>query len=209
MSQQGAVVVYPRQPMPGMGVYNLKAGMWVFLLSEVMFFTGLIGAYVILRFAQPDAFAEPGVVLNVPLTAFNTFVLICSSVTMVKAFAALQNGDQRGLRLWLLATVFLGSFFLSVQAIEYVELAGHGFVPMAAGYVAEAGGPLYGMTFYTLTGFHGAHVTIGVLALIFTSIKAFRGGYTPTQVGGVEIMGLYWHFVDLVWIILFTIVYLI
>mgnify|MGYP006179830573 CR=1 FL=1 len=79
----------------------------------------------------------------------------------------------------------------------------------AAGYAAEGGGPLYGMTFYTLTGFHGAHVTIGVLALIFTAVKAFRGGYAPTRLGGVEIMGLYWHFVDLVWIILFTIVYLI
>ncbi|MEX2582982.1 MAG: heme-copper oxidase subunit III [Gemmatimonadota bacterium] len=209
MSQQEAVVVYPRHPMPGLGVYNLKAGMWIFLLSEVMFFTGLIGAYIILRFAQPDAFPEPGVLLNVQLTAFNTFVLICSSVTMVKAFAAVQNGDQRGLRLWLLATVFLGTFFLSIQAIEYYLLGSHGFLPTIAGYAAEAGGPLYGMTFYTLTGFHGAHVSIGVLALIFTSVKAFRGGYTPEQLGGVEIMGLYWHFVDLVWIILFTIVYLI
>ena len=197
-----------RAPMPGMGVYNLKLGMWVFLLSEIMFFTGLIGAYIILRFANPTAFTEPGVVLNVPLTAFNTFVLICSSVTMVKGFAAIQNGDQRGLRLWLLATTFLGAFFLSIQAIEYFLLATEGFVPVVSLYAVE-GGPLYGMTFYTLTGFHGAHVTVGVLALIFTTAKAFRGGYTPTKVGGVEIMGLYWHFVDLVWIILFTIVYLI
>jgi cytochrome c oxidase subunit 3/cytochrome o ubiquinol oxidase subunit 3 len=81
-------------------------------------------------------------------------------------------------------------------------------VPSVAAYAAE-GGPLYGMTFYTLTGFHGAHVTVGVIALIYTSIKAVRGGYTSDELGGVEIMGLYWHFVDLVWIILFTIVYLI
>lgn len=198
----------PGRPMPGMGVYNLKLGMWVFLLSEVMFFTGLIGAYVILRFAHPEAWTQPGVVLNVPLTAFNTFVLICSSVTMVKAFAAVERGDQPGLRLWLLATVFLGAFFLSVQGIEYFLLAGEGFVPTVAAYAAE-GEPLYGMTFYTLTGFHGAHVTLGVIALIFTSRRAFRGAYTPADHGGVEIMGLYWHFVDLVWIILFTIVYLI
>jgi cytochrome c oxidase subunit III len=202
------VGVHPKPPQPGMGVYTLKLGMWVFLLSEIMFFTGLIGAYIILRFATPEAYTDPGVVLNVPLTAFNTFVLICSSVTMVKGFAALQGGDQRGLRLWLLATVLLGAFFLSVQAIEYYELSHEGFVPVVARYAAE-GAPLYGMTFYTLTGFHGAHVTVGVLALIFTSIKAFRGGYTPANSGGVEIMGLYWHFVDLVWIILFTIVYLI
>jgi heme/copper-type cytochrome/quinol oxidase subunit 3 len=208
MSQAATVAVYPRRPMPGMGVYNLKLGMWVFLLSEVMFFTGLIAAYIALRFAAPAAFTEPGVVLNVPLTAFNTFVLICSSVTMVKAFAALQNGDQRGLRLWLMATAFLGTFFLSIQVIEYIELAMHGFVPSIAAYAAE-GGPLYGMTFYTLTGFHGAHVAIGVAALIFTTVKAFQGAYTADRPGGVEIMGLYWHFVDLVWIILFTIVYLI
>jgi cytochrome c oxidase subunit 3 len=208
MSQTAAMPVEVRGPMPGMGVYNLKLGMWVFLLSEIMFFTGLIGAYIILRFAQPEAFTEPGQVLNVPLTAFNTFVLICSSVTMVKGFAGIERGDQRELRLWLLATVFLGAFFLSVQAIEYWKLVEEGFVPVVASYSAE-GEPLYGMTFYTLTGFHGAHVTVGVLALIFTSVRAFQGKYTAGSHGGVEIMGLYWHFVDLVWIILFTIVYLI
>ncbi|MBW3552082.1 MAG: heme-copper oxidase subunit III [Gemmatimonadetes bacterium] len=193
---------------PGMGVPNLKLGMWVFLLSEVMFFTALIGSYIILRAAQPEAFAEPGVVLNVPLTAFNTFLLICSSVTMVKAFAAIEHGDQKGLRLWLLATVAMGACFLGVQAYEYVKLVDHGFVPFAAGYAAE-GGALYGATFYTMTGFHGAHVTIGVLALIWITVRAFMGKYTRASHGGVETMGLYWHFVDLVWIILFTIVYLI
>lgn len=197
-----------RRPMPGMGVYNMKLGMWVFLLSEVMFFTSLIGAYIILRAAHPDAFAEPGVVLNVPLTAFNTFVLICSSVTMVKAFAAIEHGDQAGLKRWLIATALLGMFFVGVQVVEYIKLAQEGFVPTAALYNAE-GAPLYGMTFYTMTGFHGAHVTIGVLCLWFTILQAFRGRYTRDNHGGVEIMGLYWHFVDLVWIILFTIVYLI
>jgi heme/copper-type cytochrome/quinol oxidase subunit 3 len=207
-SESVAIPAVDRQPMPGIGVYNLKFGMWVFLLSEVMFFTSLIGSYIILRFAQPDQFAEPGVVLNVPLTAINTFILICSSVTMVKAFAAIEVGDQRGLRLWLIATILLGSFFLGVQVYEYIELAGHGFLPSVAAYAAE-GGPIYGMTFYTMTGFHGFHVLIGVLCLIFTTVKAFRGAYTAENHGGVEIMGLYWHFVDLVWIILFTIVYLI
>ncbi|HUG39763.1 MAG TPA: heme-copper oxidase subunit III [Longimicrobiales bacterium] len=193
---------------PGMGVPNLKLGMWVFLLSEVMFFTSLIGSYIILRAARPEAFAAPGVVLNVGLTAFNTFLLICSSVTMVKAFAAIEHGDQQGLRRWLLATVAMGIGFLSVQAYEYVKLVSHGFVPYAAGYAAE-GEPLYGATFYTMTGFHGAHVTLGVLALIWITVRAFMGKYTRESHGGVEVMGLYWHFVDLVWIILFTIVYLI
>jgi cytochrome c oxidase subunit 3 len=197
-----------RQPMEGMKVYNVKLGIWVFLLSEVMFFTSLIGAYIILRFAHPDAYPHPGVVLNVPLTAFNTFVLICSSVTMVKAFAAVEHGDQRGLKNYLLATVGLGAFFLGVQGYEYYKLASHHFVPMASRYGAE-GQPLYGATFYTLTGFHGAHVTIGVLVMIWITIRAFQGKYHQENYGGVEAMGLYWHFVDLVWILLFTIVYLI
>ena len=208
MSHAASLALDDRRPMPGAGVYNLKLGMWVFLLSEVMFFTSLIGAYIILRAAHPTDFAAPGAVLNVPLTAFNTFVLICSSVTMVKAFAAIEHGDQRGLRLWLIATALLGMFFVGVQAYEYIKLAEHGFLPAAAAYSAD-GGPLYGMTFYTMTGFHGAHVSIGVLCLWFTIFQAFRGKYTRENHGGVEIMGLYWHFVDLVWIILFTIVYLI
>jgi cytochrome c oxidase subunit 3/cytochrome o ubiquinol oxidase subunit 3 len=194
--------------MPGMRVYNLKLGMWVFLLSEVMFFTGLIGSYIILRFAHPTQFAEPGVVLNVPLTAFNTFVLICSSVTMVKAYAAIATGDQKGLKIWLLATIALGTFFVGIQVFEYIALAQHGFVPMASAYAAE-GGALYGSTFYTMTGFHGTHVTIGVLCLWFVLWRAWKGAYSADSLGGVEIVGLYWHFVDLVWIILFTIVYLI
>ena len=202
----------------GMGVYNLKLGMWVFLLSEVMFFTSLIGSYVILRFARPEHFAAPGVVLNVPLTALNTFFLICSSVTMVKAFAAIQQGDQTGLKRWLLATIVIGSVFVGIQAVEYTILAGEHFVPIAEAYAPHGrgveegpvvGGPLYGATFYTMTGFHGAHVTIGVLCLIFVLFRAMKGNYTQASHGGVEIIGLYWHFVDLVWIILFTIVYLI
>ena len=203
-----AAAMSASRPMEGMKVYNLKLGMWVFLLSEVMFFSSLIGAYIILRFANPEQWAEPNQVLNVPLTGFNTFMLICSSVTMVKAFAAIEHGDQAGLRKWLIATIILGASFVGIQVYEYIKLAHHGFVPVAADYAAE-GGPLYGTTFYTMTGFHGAHVTIGVLALIFTAVKAFRGKYSATDYGGVEIMGLYWHFVDLVWIILFTIVYLI
>jgi cytochrome c oxidase subunit 3 len=219
MSQAAAMPMHPSpHAMPGVGVYNLKFGMWVFLLSEVMFFTGLIGAYIILRFAHPEQFAAPGQVLNVPLTGVNTFILICSSVTMVKAFAAIENGDQSGLKIWLLATILLGCVFLGIQVIEYTKLSSEGFLPMVTKYHAVGrahgatqvlGGPLYGSTFYTMTGFHGTHVTIGVLCLIFTAWKAFRGKYTVENHGGVEIMGLYWHFVDLVWIILFTIVYLI
>ncbi len=222
-----AVMQPPAQAETGAGVYNEKLGMWVFLGSEVMFFTALIGAYIILRFARPEHWAEPGQLLNVPVTAVNTFLLICSSVTMVKAFASAQEGDQRMLKIWLLSTVIIGATFVSVQVFEYVQLIHEGFMPtgyLAGSHFAEAaetglpfkeGAPLpesvglYGSTFYTMTGFHGFHVTMGVLCMIFVTIKAFRGGYTVDDHRGVEVIGLYWHFVDLVWIILFTIVYLI
>jgi heme/copper-type cytochrome/quinol oxidase subunit 3 len=217
----------PAEAATGVGTYNEKLGMWVFLGSEIMFFTALIGSYVILRFAHGVSWSDPGQILNVPVTAINTFFLICSSVTMVKAFAAVQDGDQKWLSLWLLATVIIGATFVAIQVFEYVQLFHHGFLP--SGYregseLAEAaaqgtawkGGRalpqsvgLYGSTFYTMTGFHGFHVTMGVLCMLYVLWQSFRGKYTPTDHRGVEVIGLYWHFVDLVWIVLFTIVYLI
>lgn len=195
-----AVMQPPAEAQVGSGVYNEKLGMWVFLGSEVMFFTALIGSYIILRFAHPEAWQAPGEVLAIPITAVNTFLLICSSVTMVKAFAAAQDGNQKALPLWLLATVIIGASFVGVQIYEYGQLIHHGFVPSEG---------LYGSTFYLMTGFHGFHVTVGVLCMIFVTWKAFLGKYTVADHRGVEVIGLYWHFVDLVWIILFTIVYLI
>ena len=222
-----AVMGPPAEAAAGSGVYNEKLGMWVFLGSEVMFFTALIGSYIILRFAHPTSWAQPGQILNIPVTAVNTFLLICSSVTMVKAFAAVQDGDQRGLKLWLLATVIIGASFVGIQVYEYVKLVHEGFLP--SGYVegselgeAAASGAafkgqaalpasvgLYGSTFFTMTGFHGFHVTMGVLCMCYVTWRAFQGKYTAADHRGVEVIGLYWHFVDLVWIILFTIVYLI
>lgn len=181
-------------------VNDKKLGMWVFLASEVMFFTGLIGSYIILRWGAASPWPAPGDVLNVGITAGNTFLLICSSVTMVKAFAAIEQGDQKMLKVWLLTTAIIGACFVGVQVYEYRELIHHGFLPSSG---------LYGSAFFTMTGFHGFHVTMGVICMLWVTMKAFRGAYTQEDHQGVEVIGLYWHFVDLVWIILFTIVYLI
>lgn len=204
----------------GADVYNEKLGIWVFLGSEVMFFTALIGAYIILRFGSPEFWALPNQILNVPVTAINTFLLICSSVTMVKAFASIQDGDQKKLQLYMVATVIIGAAFVGVQAYEYTTLIHEGFLP--SGYAAgshfaqlaaegelPASVSVYGSSFYTMTGFHGFHVATGVVCMSFVTWKAFRGKYTKEDHRGVEVIGLYWHFVDLVWIILFTIVYLV
>ena len=201
MTSHAATVVPPsRRHERGLGIYDKKVGMWVFLCSEVMFFAGLIGSYIILRFGASSTWPMPGEVLNVPITAANTFFLICSSVTMVKAFASAEAGDLKAMRLYLLATAAIGALFVGIQAYEYTELIHHGFLPSSG---------LYGATFYTMTGFHGFHVTVGVICMSWVTLKAFRGGYTQRDHEGVEVIGLYWHFVDLVWIILFTIVYLI
>ncbi len=200
MTSHAATMEGGRSPERGLGVPTNKLGMWVFLGSEIMFFTGLIGSYIILRFGASNSWAAPGEVLNVTVTAVNTFILICSSVTMVKAFAAIEDGDQKMLKVWLVATVLIGASFVGVQLFEYNELIHHGFLPSSG---------LYGSTFYSMTGFHGFHVTMGVICISWVTIKAFRGGYTQDDHQGVEVIGLYWHFVDLVWIILFTIVYLI
>ena len=282
-----------------------KVAMWLFLATEVMFFTGLIGSYIVLRIGSPptsysNLFAPgtdlsrlmdrkgvhldsvggdhervaavlekagmsaeevhhtlehtPGLVLrgvtekkaeevareleaagakaeverlktynwpppydhdtnplDIDLTAGNTFILICSSLTMVLALSAVQRGDQAKLKLFLAATAVIGACFLSVQIYEYRSLmfshwypagisANHHFVPKAS---------LFASCFFTMTGFHGAHVAGGVVMLTCIFIASLLGKFTRDNYSAVELVGLYWHFVDLVWIILFTVVYLI
>src|SRR6059036_2639847 len=214
-----------RPPFPaekGVEAYNIKLGMWIFLASEVMFFTALIGTYIILRFGAPGEWAKPNTVLSVPITGFNTFLLICSSVTMVKAYAAIADGNQRMLKIWMLATILIGATFVSIQVFEYIHLVERVFTPSglrdgselaelaAAGKLPAATMGLYGSTFFTMTGFHGFHVTCGVISMAYLYFtKALPGKYSKRDYAGIETVGLYWHFVDLVWIILFTIVYLI
>jgi len=139
----------------------------------------------------------------------NTFILICSSLTMVEALAAIERDDKVKHRVYLLATLLLGITFLSIQAFEYQHLYfGEGLTfthaPLGSGV-----NPLYGPTFYAQTGVHGSHVTAGVLALAYVTRKAFKGGFTKENHEAIELVGLYWHFVDVVWIFLFTIVYLV
>src|SRR5205809_1945770 len=214
-----------RPPFPaerGVDVYNKELGMWVVLAAEVMFFAALIGSYVILRFGAPGEWARPGIVLNIKVTAFNTFLLICSSVSMVKAYAAIADGDPRRMRFWLLLTIIGGAMFVGIQVFEYIHLVERGFTPagvregselaelVANGTLPAATMGLYGSTFFTMTGFHGFHVTCGVISMLYLYItKVLPGKYSRQDYRGIETIGLYWHFVDLVWIILFTIVYLI
>lgn len=182
-----------------LGIETRKLGMWVFLASETMFFTGLIGAYIVIRSAAPN-WPDPSTVLNIPLTAFNTFVLVVSSATLVKGLISAQEGNREGMQVGLFLTVLLGTLFLSVQASEYRALMHEENFRPSSG--------IFGSCFYAMTGFHGLHVLIGVICMFFVFIRSMMGYYTPQEYRGIEVLGLYWHFVDLVWIILFTIVYL-
>jgi heme/copper-type cytochrome/quinol oxidase subunit 3 len=149
--------------------------------------------------------------LSIDLTALNTFVLICSSVTMVLALAAIQRGDRRKLSLFLLATMLIGGTFLGVQVYEYYQLmVGHHYPPgiSATGHFRPSVS-LFASCFFTMTGFHGAHVAGGVIMITCIFIQSLLGTYSQNHHSPVELVGLYWHFVDLVWIILFTVVYLI
>ncbi len=174
-----------------------KLGMWMFLASEVMFFAVLIAMFLFFRFRSG---VNPLEILNIPLTAINTFILLTSSMTVVQGLAAIQRGDQGKFRLWMIVSLILGAFFISVQILEYRELIHEGLTISS---------DLFGTAFFTLTGFHGAHVLIGLGWLLALIIQAFRGRFSAERNMPVEIFGLYWHFVDIVWILLFVIVYLI
>ncbi len=189
-----------------------KLGMWLFLISDAMSFGALLAAYGAIR-AGAAEWAPPSEVLGIELTAFMTFLLICSSVTMVKALEAIQNGNQRRMCTFLGLTILGGVIFLGLQAYEWTHLITHGLtlttIPHHGLSGAEiSGSVLFGPTFYTITGFHGAHVTGGVIYLIVILIQGLRGNYTAEYNHKVEILGLYWHFVDLIWIMVFTFVYL-
>ena len=181
-----------------------KLGMWVFLAGDAMSFGGLIVGYGILRNGSSN-WPVPAHVLGINLTAFMTFLLICSSVTMVLSLSAIKRGDQSGLRKFLFLTVLGGAAFLGLQVYEWTHLIERGMTITGNPF----GAALFGATFFVLTGFHGCHVFGGVVYLSCVLIQALRGRFGEQHHNEVEIAGLYWHFVDLVWILIFTFVYLV
>lgn len=183
-----------------MGAPRGKIGMWLFLASDALTFGILLAAYGAMRTGTPD-WPVPSSILNIPLTAVNTFILICSSVTMVKALSAIKHGNVGGLKKYLIGTILGGMTFLSIQAVEWTRLISHDGLSLRK--------DLFSATFFAITGFHGFHVTCGVIYLITILMQAQRGAYSAQEHHRVEIAGLYWHFVDLVWILVFTFVYLI
>jgi heme/copper-type cytochrome/quinol oxidase subunit 3 len=172
-----------------------KLGMWVFLASEVMFFGSLIGAFV--GFKINEGFEEATEILSLPLATVGTSVLIISSFAVVMGLEALQSNDRRVFRNWMLVTIALGLLFVSIQAFEWYEL-------MHEEVTADT---LFGTAFFVTTGFHGMHVLGGVAWLALLMFRARN--YSADNYLGVELFGLYWHFVDVVWIVLFTVIYLI
>jgi heme/copper-type cytochrome/quinol oxidase subunit 3 len=184
-----------------------KLGMWMFLIGDAMSFGSLIAGYGALRFGSAE-WPVPSSVLGVPLTAFMTFLLICSSVTMVKALAAIKDGNRPAFARFLALTVLGGVLFLGLQAYEWTHLITEEHAALN-GMRMTVTTNLFGTTFFVLTGFHGCHVLGGVIYLSCILAAGLRGRYSPASHNPVEIAGLYWHFVDLVWILIFTFVYLI
>lgn len=185
------------------GISNPKLAMWIYLASDCMLFGGLISTYLLYK-NRPGSI--PGLagsplkaseLFNIPFTSMTSFILLMSSLTMVLAVNAVMSGDTKRMRLWLGATCTLGGLFLAGQVYEFTEFLSEGL-----GYTSNVSAS----AFYTLTGFHGAHVAVGIIMLLSAVGYSFR---KQLQAEAVEVLGLYWHFVDIVWVVIFAIVYLI
>lgn len=176
-----------------------KMAMWILLGNEVLFFTGLIASFLLLRYHSDDPQVDAALLNSIPLVSINTFVLLTSSLTVVLAHDAAVKGNRSRLMLFLVLTIVLGSAFVAMQGVEYSTLYREKLTWTSDGY---------GTAFFTLTGTHGLHVIVGIIWCIIILIRAMQGGFSKEHYGGVEIFGLYWHFVDVVWILLFTLVYL-
>ena len=180
-----------------------KLGMWVFLAGDAMSFGGLLAGYGALRASSPD-WPDPLDTLGITLTAAMTFLLIVSSLTMVRALSAARHNNQADFKKFMWLTIIGGTIFLLLQAYEWNHLTHIGMTMSGNPW----GSALFGTTFYILTGFHGCHVFGGVVYLSCILLSGIKGRYAGEDANPVEIVGLYWHFVDLVWILVFTFVYL-
>lgn len=181
-----------------------KIGMWIFLVTDAMSFSGFLLAYAVLRATRTD-WPDPLTHLGIEISGIATFILICSSVSMVLSIDACKRKDRKGMLNWLGATIIGGAIFLGIQAYEYIHLTNLGLTLTHF----TKGNALFGSTFYMVTGFHGLHVLSGVIYLICIFIQAYKGKYDNGDYNELEIVGLFWHFVDLVWILVFTFIYLV
>lgn len=173
--------------------------MWLFLGSECLLFGGLISTYMLYRGRVSDG-PHPSAIYDIPFTSVSSFVLLMSSLTMVLAVSAAHRNDEQRTNLWLSVTAVLGATFIGGQVYEFTT-----FVREGLGFTTS----LFGSSFYTLTGFHGVHVSVGVIMLLSTVGIIKKNKVVGNKAEVVELVGLYWHFVDVVWIIIFTLVYLI
>jgi heme/copper-type cytochrome/quinol oxidase subunit 3 len=181
------------------GLSNNKLAMWLFLGSECLLFGGLISTYMLYR-GRVGTGPTPDQIYDIPFTSVSSFVLLMSSLTMVLAVSAAARSDDRNTTLWLTVTALLGATFVGGQVYEFTA-----FYQEGLGFTTS----LFGSSFYTLTGFHGVHVTVGIVMLM-SLVGIIRRSQMPgDKAETVELVGLYWHFVDIVWIVIFTLVYLI
>jgi cytochrome c oxidase subunit 3 len=178
-------------------VHAPTLGMLLFIMSEVMIFGAFFTAYFFIRVVNHDPWPAPGTVLPESVAGVNTAILLSSSLTIHWALVSIKKGNRFGLLAGMTSTFLLGLTFLCIQINEYIHI---GFAPQDSAQ---------GTVFYSLTGLHGAHVVIGLCALLMVTIRAFRGHYTPEHHEGMEVPGIYWHFVDIMWVIVYTTVYVI
>jgi cytochrome c oxidase subunit 3/cytochrome o ubiquinol oxidase subunit 3 len=191
-------------PAPGAhgtstGLSNNKLAMWLFLGSECLLFGGLISTYMLYR-GRHEGGPGPAQIFDVPLTSVSSFILLMSSLTMVLAVNSAKRKDDRNTKLWLSVTGVLGALFVGGQVYEFTS-----FYQEGLGFTTS----LFGSSFYTLTGFHGVHVFVGIIMLLALVGIISRSRVPGKQAEVVELIGLYWHFVDVVWVVIFTLVYLI
>jgi len=201
VSAQEAALASTQEHYTSTGLDNTKMAMWAFLGSECLFFGSLITTYLLYRSTVlPDSGPVPSEIYDIPYTSVSSFVLLMSSLTMVLALSSSQRGDMRGMRIWLLATALLGVTFVGGQIFEFTDFVEEGLT---------LGSSPAGSAFFVLTGFHGAHVSVGILMLLSLVGMSMSDKLQPGAARKVELIGLYWHFVDIVWVVIFTVVYLI